>query len=70
MPLSQKYFELCGETKIFNILAETLPLNTAIMQTLFDVVCFAPINPINNRLDRLGIRHREIDAWVIRGARK
>lgn len=51
VPAPQEYFDVCGEAKVLDVAGEALPVDAAVVERVFEVVCGARVHPVEEWLD-------------------
>ena len=69
IPITQEYFDVGVEPKVFDVASDTLPLDGALMKAILNVSQVSKIHPVNKKMKSHGVRDGEKEDRMIWGAR-
>jgi hypothetical protein len=59
IPITQEYFDVGIESKVFDVASNTLPLNSALVETILNISKVSKIHPVDKEMESCGVRDRE-----------
>ena len=65
IPITQEYFDVGIESKVFDIASDPLPLNGAFMETILNVSKVSKVHPVNKEMKSRGVRDRKEEDRMI-----
>jgi glycine cleavage system protein P-like pyridoxal-binding family len=65
IPITQEYLDVGIESKVFNIASDTLPLNSAFMETILNISEVSKVHPVNKEMKSGGVGDREEEDGMV-----
>lgn len=65
IPITQEYFDVGIESKVFDIAGDALPLDCTLMETILNISQVSKVHPVNKEMKSRGVRDREKEDRMI-----